>query len=185
MGMTDLEKQVSEDYDDDGELNVEHYPIPKGLERAWDVLHENEALAKGLNATIATAGTYGGDKSPGPGLGVNYAIDTPTKKKPKRKQKTEDEDDPTGVKRAIKTPKTRPERVITTEKDTYTGFRGVGSTHKYVIPETVHREGLADEISRNREGVEKEIKRRQSPGNRVDIKREQHRDRRTGDRKWK
>ena len=174
MAISDLEKQISEDYDDDGELNVEHYPIPKGLERAWDALHENEALAKSLNAAIATGYMTGGDKSPGPGLGANYAIATPLKKKPKRKQ-VEDEDDPTGVKRALKKPKARPERVITTEKDTYTGFRGVSSVHKYVIPEPVRREGLANEIERNREHTEKEIKRRQSPGNRVNIKREQHR----------
>jgi hypothetical protein len=175
MKLTEDEKLLSEDYDDDGELDVESYPIPKGLERAWDVLHENEALAKSLNAAIATGYTTGGDKSPGPGLGANYAIDTPLKKKPKRKQ-VEDEDDPTGVKRALKKPKARPERVITTDKDSYIGFRGVNAVHKYVIPEPVRREGLANEIERNREHTEKEIKRRQSPGNRVDIKREQKND---------
>ena len=172
MGISDIEKQVSEDYDDDGELNVEHYPIPRGLERAWDALHENEALAKGLNATIATGTTYGGDKSPGPGLGVNYVIATPLKKKPKRKQETEDEeDDPVGVKRALKTPKESASQTLKTDKETYTGFRGISVPHKYEIREPVKARDISGESERNREHVEKEVIRRQTPGNYVDIKR--------------
>lgn len=170
MPSSEIEKQISEDYDDEGNLNVEHYPIPKGLERAWDVLHENESLAKALNATIATAMTPGKDKSPGPGLGINYVIDTPLKKKPKRKQETEDEDDPTGVKHALKTPKEPALRTIKTDKETYTGFRGVSSPRSYTMNEPITRQAI-DGVERNREHVDNEVKRRQSPGNRVDIKR--------------
>jgi len=129
-------------------------------------------LTKGLNATIATAGTYSGDKSPGPGLGVNYAIKTPSKKKPKRKQ-IKDEDDPTGMKRALKNPNPRATQTVTIDKATYTGFRGVNTVHKYVLPEQARRDGIADEISRNRGHLEREIERHQTPGNRVNIKREQ------------
>lgn len=35
-------KELSEDYDDDNEVDVEWYPIPKGLKEAWDeIVKEN------------------------------------------------------------------------------------------------------------------------------------------------
>ena len=39
----EIDKEMSEDYDDEGELEVEHYPIPSGLQQAWaEVVKENE-----------------------------------------------------------------------------------------------------------------------------------------------
>lgn len=164
-----FDTMLSEDYDDDGELNVEHYPIPKGLQRAWDALSSNEELEKGLNSTVATALTYSGDKSPGPGLGVNHYIKTPMKK-PKRKQ-MKDEDDPVGVKRAIKEPRLRSEQVIRTEKETYTGLAGIQQDHDYVIPEGLHSPVSSEEVEENRKQTEKKFGKKKTNGNRVDIKR--------------
>jgi len=31
-----IDKEMSDDYDDAGELDVEYYPIPEGLKEAWD-----------------------------------------------------------------------------------------------------------------------------------------------------
>lgn len=38
LGQTKINKDLCEDYDDDGELEVEHYPIPEGLLEEYIVL---------------------------------------------------------------------------------------------------------------------------------------------------
>jgi hypothetical protein len=35
------------DYDDEGNVDVEHYPIPPGLQEAWDELHAEDAPKAG------------------------------------------------------------------------------------------------------------------------------------------
>lgn len=45
MGMSkEIDKEMSEDYDDEGELDVEHYPIPDGLKEAWEEVVKEKSV---------------------------------------------------------------------------------------------------------------------------------------------
>lgn len=37
-----IDKEMSLDFDDEDELDVEYYPIPKGLESVWDEIVKEE-----------------------------------------------------------------------------------------------------------------------------------------------
>jgi hypothetical protein len=42
----EFNKEMNEDIDDDGELDVEWYPIPEGLKEAWNEIILEEGGAK-------------------------------------------------------------------------------------------------------------------------------------------
>lgn len=43
MESLEIDKEMSEDYNDDKDLDVEHYPIPTGLREAWaEVVREDK-----------------------------------------------------------------------------------------------------------------------------------------------
>jgi hypothetical protein len=75
--MTKIDKDLCEDYDDDGELDVEFYPVPAGLIDSMDEM----AMHKSLSQEIGSASGQAGNRAPGPGLGVNFVIFPPKKKK--------------------------------------------------------------------------------------------------------
>lgn len=165
--MKEIDKTLSLDFDDDNELDVEYYQLPKGLQAAWDALHDRE-LAKSLNPTIANDIATVGDKSPGPGLGINYVIRTPNKKMAKRKQKDKNEEDPTNVKQALKAPPIEDRNPLKTTKETYEGYRGISIPNPIRVQSPTTERGSSD-VERTREHVDGEVKRRQGTRNVIPI----------------
>jgi hypothetical protein len=44
--MEEFNKEINEDIDEDGELDVEWYPIPEGLREAWNEIILEEGKGK-------------------------------------------------------------------------------------------------------------------------------------------